>query len=267
MKAALIATTRNGIELVSRLGEQLPQAELVLPERFASQAGYEPPEGRPVTPAGDVENLGEASRSLSNPNTLFAPGELGGIVAARFQAGCELLCCLSVGAVVRLIAPHLKNKAQDPAVIAFDEQARYVVPVVGGHIGGANARAEQIAAILGAQAVITTASDSSVLPAVDLLGRDQGWQVEASRDALCRAAAAMVNGEPLALIEEDAIWQPEQPPPPHLRRVRSWQEIDTENYAALLWVTKSWPDKAGGLSENTTAIPAQVASRLVIYRP
>ncbi|MCG5547617.1 cobalamin biosynthesis central domain-containing protein [Halorhodospira halochloris] len=258
MKTAIIATTRNGVDRAAQLGRLMPAAELIIPERFAAGQG--------------------SLDGLTNTITDYQGGGLSEIVAARFSSGYSLICCLSVGAVVRLIAPYLVNKASDPAVIAIDEQAQFVVPVVSGHLGGANALAEIVAQELGAQAVITTASDSSGLPAIDLLGKEQGWQVEANRDALCRAAAAMVNGEPIALIEEAASWQPQQPVPANLKRVSSWQEINPQDYAALLWVTDSTTsagslyqhDSPERLTANSLTAPANIdpllAERLVIYR-
>lgn len=237
MKTVIIATTLDGTARVSRLAGAMPEAELVLPARFRA------------TPQRDLAGL---HKSI----TAYQRGELSEVIAARFRAGNALICCLSVGAVVRLIAPHLTDKASDPAVVAFDEQARFVVPVVGGHLGGANSLAEQVATAIGAQAVITTASDSSGLPAIDLLGIEQGWQVEAQRQVLRRAAAAMVDGEPIALIEQAATWQPRQPVPDNLTRVRSWQEIEPQDYAALLWVT-----------DAPTSVDPQIGARLVIYRP
>ena len=65
----------------------------------------------------------------------------------------------SCGIAVRLIAPHLQNKGTDPAVLCVDDMGRYVIPLLSGHIGGANKFAEKLAETLSAQAVITTATD------------------------------------------------------------------------------------------------------------
>lgn len=75
----------------------------------------------------------------------------------------------AAGIVVRTIAPLLRDKTTDPAVVCLDQQGRFAVPLLSGHLGGANALAETCATILGGQAVITTATDSAGVPSLDML--------------------------------------------------------------------------------------------------
>ena len=77
----------------------------------------------------------------------------------RFLRSDLLIFIGSCGIAVRLIAPHLQNKGTDPAVLCVDDMGRYVIPLLSGHIGGANKFAEKLAETLFAQAVITTATD------------------------------------------------------------------------------------------------------------
>jgi len=79
-----------------------------------------------------------------------------------------LVFIMATGIAVRTIAPLLENKYKDPAVVCVDETGRYAVSLVSGHLGGANELAETVARALGAEAVITTASDRMGLTAVDL---------------------------------------------------------------------------------------------------
>lgn len=109
-----------------------------------------------------------------------------------------LVCFLATGAAVRLLAPLLQDKATDPGVVCVDEAQRFAVALVGGHRGGANALAEQVADVLGAQAVVTTASDAVGLPGLDMLG----WPVEGAVAAVSRA---LLDGEPVRL-DADATW-------------------------------------------------------------
>ncbi|MDX6645888.1 MAG: cobalt-precorrin hydrolase / cobalt-factor methyltransferase / precorrin-3B [Miltoncostaeaceae bacterium] len=112
-----------------------------------------------------------------------------------------IVCFLAVGATVRLLAPLLADKLRDPGVVAVDDAGRYAVALVGGHAGGANALARRVAAALGADPVITTASDALGLPALDTLGADLGFRLDPASD-LAAVAAALVGGEAVALVSE-----------------------------------------------------------------
>ena len=88
-------------------------------------------------------------------------------VKAYFRSGNCLIFTGSCGIAVRSIAPYLQSKKSDPAVLAVDEKGKFVIPLLSGHIGGANEAARKLAQLLGAQTVITTASDVNCLPAID----------------------------------------------------------------------------------------------------
>ena len=97
--------------------------------------------------------------------------------AERFGA-CEALVIIgAAGIAVRAVAPFLRSKTTDPAVLVLDEQGRFVIPLLSGHLGGANALAQRVAALCGATAVITTATDGRGLFAVDLWAKKQGLQL------------------------------------------------------------------------------------------
>lgn len=106
----------------------------------------------------------------------------------------------ALGICVRKIMPLVNDKYTDPAVVCVDSAGRYVIPVLSGHIGGANELARRIADVLGAEAVITTQSDNMGLWALDTLAKRFGWeQCHVSRKDMNDAIAAFVNGEPTAL--------------------------------------------------------------------
>ncbi|MFF7144895.1 precorrin-3B C(17)-methyltransferase [Streptomyces nodosus] len=122
-------------------------------------------------------------------------GPVGQAVRTAF-AECELLVCfLATGAVVRLLAPLLRDKASDPGVVCVDEGGRFAVSLVGGHAGGANELARAVAEVLGAEPVVTTATDSVGLPGLDMLG----LPVEGDVAGVSRA---LLDGEPVALRAE-----------------------------------------------------------------
>jgi cobalt-precorrin 5A hydrolase/precorrin-3B C17-methyltransferase len=111
---------------------------------------------------------------------------------------------LATGAAVRLIAPLLSDKHADPGVVCVDDAARYAVALTGGHEGGANALARRVADTLGAEPVITTASDALGLPALDSFGAHLGFELEEDSD-LAAVGAALVSGEQVRLYSE-ARW-------------------------------------------------------------
>ena len=141
-------------------------------------------------------------------------GPAAAALPAAFAACDGLVCFLATGATVRLLAPHLGDKHADPGVVCVDESRRFAVALLGGHGGGANALAERVAGVLGAAPVVTTASDSAGVPALDELG----WPVEGAVAAVGRA---LLDGEPVTLVA-DATWPlPSlgaslRPPPPAL---------------------------------------------------
>lgn len=96
-------------------------------------------------------------------------GALAETIRDRWSSVDAFVLFASTGVAVRVIGPLLNDKHTDPGVVCVDEACRYVVALSGGHGGGANALAQEVAAVLGAQAVITTASDAVAVTALDLL--------------------------------------------------------------------------------------------------
>jgi cobalt-precorrin 5A hydrolase / precorrin-3B C17-methyltransferase len=108
---------------------------------------------------------------------------------------------LATGAAVRLIAPLLEGKYQDPGVVTVDDAGNFAVALCGGHEGGANALAARVAETLGGTPVITTASDSVGIPALDSLGEKLGLRLERGSD-LASVGAALVSGEKVNLVTD-----------------------------------------------------------------
>ena len=130
----------------------------------------------------------------------------------RAFAECDgIVCFLAAGATVRLIAPLLRGKQADPGVVCVDEALRYAVPVLGGHAGGANDLARRAALALGAEPVITTASDAAGAPALDEIAAALGFAVEPGSD-LPGVGAAILDGERVTLTMDDQWPLPALPP-------------------------------------------------------
>ena len=126
-----------------------------------------------------------------------------------------VVCFLAVGATVRLLAPLLTSKTEDPAVVCVDEALRYAVPVLGAHQGGGNELARRIAGTLGAEPVVTTASDAAGGAGLDEFGADLGFAVEPGSD-LAAVGAAILSGDRVTFTA-DHEW-PLPPLPPNVVR-------------------------------------------------
>ncbi|PWJ04427.1 precorrin-3B C(17)-methyltransferase [Streptomyces sp. NWU49] len=124
-------------------------------------------------------------------------GPVADAVRAAFASCEQLVCFLATGAVVRLVAPLLAGKAADPGVVCVDEGGRFAVSLLGGHGGGANDLAREVAGVLGAEPVVTTATDAVGLAGLDTLG----LPVEGDVAAVSRA---LLDGEAVALRAEVA---------------------------------------------------------------
>ncbi|MFD8739219.1 precorrin-3B C(17)-methyltransferase [Streptomyces sp. NPDC059618] len=132
-------------------------------------------------------------------------GPVADAVRRAFAECDQLVCFLATGAVVRLIAPLLGDKTSDPGVVCVDEAGRFAVSLAGGHAGGANELAREVAELLGAQPVVTTATDAVGVPGLDTLG----LPVEGDVAGVSRA---MLDGEPVVLERESAWPLPALPP-------------------------------------------------------
>ncbi len=243
MRIAVVSITRHGIALAGQVVAALPGAQLYAPEKFAAEA------------------------ELAAPGASHAyAGKVGDQVPALFAAFDGLVCIVSLGAIVRLIAPHLKGKEVDPAVVVIDEAGKFAIPVLSGHLGGANALAGHLATALGAQAVLTTASDARQTIGVDLLGLELGWTFEATHEELVRVSAAMVNDDAVALVQEAGAadwWSGHAngrsgPLPANVTCFDRLEAVDIASYAAVLWISRrSMPAEYA----------AKLAGRQVTYRP
>ncbi|MZF86227.1 precorrin-3B C(17)-methyltransferase [Streptomyces sp. SID5643] len=124
-------------------------------------------------------------------------GPVGDAVRTAFAQCEQLVCFLATGAVVRLVAPLLSGKTEDPGVVCVDEGGRFAVSLLGGHAGGANELARAVGDLLGAEPVVTTATDAVGLAGLDTLG----LPVEGDVAGVSRA---LLDGEAVALRAEVA---------------------------------------------------------------
>ena len=126
-------------------------------------------------------------------------GDAARTVRARWDEVAGFVLLLATGAAVRIVAPLLGTKTTDPAVVCVDEAGRYVVALVGGHRAGANDLAREVAGLLGAEPVVTTATDSIGVPALDAL---EGFSAVGD---VARVTRALLDGEPV-IVEDRLGW-------------------------------------------------------------
>ena len=107
----------------------------------------------------------------------------------------------STGIAVRFIAPLIQDKTIDPAIVVIDDLGQYAISLLSGHIGGANQLATQLADILAAQAIVTTASDSRGIEAIDLFAKRHGLTIESMEDAK-RITAMMIEDKEIQIYSE-----------------------------------------------------------------
>lgn len=135
----------------------------------------------------------------------------------------------ALGICVRKILPLVNDKHTDPAVVCVDSTGKFVIPVLSGHVGGANKLARQIARITGGTAVITTQSDNTGLWPLDTIGREYGWQTsQLSHDDMNHAIATFVNRRPTALVcevEDEGTEHLKSSCPSHVTLFNSYEDF------------------------------------------
>jgi len=159
--------------------------------------------------------IGLELKKLSNSWKIYAPSKFSdndtqiewyseptsNKIEELFKTSDALVCIFSLGAVIRLVSPYIKDKKTDPAVLVIDDKAKFVISVLSGHIGGANQLTQDIAEKLGGTPVITTAADVNKTIAVDLLGKEFGWEIE-DDSTVTKISAFMVNEEEIGVFQD-----------------------------------------------------------------
>ena len=160
-------------------------------------------------------------------------------VGKRWQQFDAFIFIGAMGICVRTIAPYIKDKHEDPAVLCVDSLGVNVISVLSGHVGGANELTRQVAAILGADPVITTLSDNAGLWALDTFEERFGWSL-AGDENLNACIFAFVNRKPTALlmdIRDAGTEYLEKTLPQHVTLIHDISQADPEKYRLLIMVT------------------------------
>jgi len=224
-KVSVLAITKNGINIGEKLKELFPNWDIFVPSKLSN-------ENKSIT-------------WYSEPTS--------DKIIELFKNSNALICLFSLGAVIRLIAPYLKDKKTDPAVIVIDDKTNFVISVLSGHIGGANELTQEISEKLNALPVITTAADVNKTIAVDLVGREFGWKID-DETTVTKISAHMVNAEPIGVFQQtgNKKWYKELPK--NVTIYNSLEELKKSNSKAHLII-------------SDTIIDNELAQESVIYRP
>lgn len=237
VRLTIVAITKHGAAQAAQIARLLPTASICTSAKFAASFA-----------------------SLDNPVHAYS-GALKDEIQPLFERSDQIVFFVSLGAVVRLIAPYVKSKDEDPGIIVVDDAGQFVIPVLSGHVGGANEWGERVATLIGGTPVLTTASDVGKTIPVDILGRELGWQVVAPKLNITRVSAHVVNEEQIAVVEEAGSrhwWTRPTPLPNNIHRFDHFGDVDLSRYAAVLLITDTDVDSSQW---------AQLHERLVVYRP
>ncbi len=124
--------------------------------------------------------------------------EARGWLAENFQKKDTFLFICAAGIAVRYIAPLIRSKDVDPAVVVMDEFGQYAIPVLSGHLGGANEAAAELASVTGSTVVLTTATDVNGSFAVDVWSKYTGCRI-ADISGIKTVSSAILRGEKVGI--------------------------------------------------------------------
>ena len=194
MRLSIISFTQNGYGLAGRLEEQL-QGDCEEICVFTKFSGADPQE-----PAGEDVKKSKNVEVVTEPIARWAEEQMQSKNVLIFIGAC--------GIAVRAIASSVKDKLTDSPVLVLDEKGRFVIPLLSGHVGGANALALRIAERIGAIPVITTATDINEKFAVDVFAQKNRFAIM-NRDGIAKISAKVLAGETITISIDKKIF-PEQ---------------------------------------------------------
>lgn len=236
-----------------------------------------------------IIQISEAGKVIANTlqralgSAAWLGQELGAKIISRTEVGQRwndfdaFVFIGAMGICVRTIAPYIKDKHEDPAVVCVDSMGQNVISVLSGHVGGANDLTRDIAATIGAREVITTQSDNAGLWALDTFEKRFSWCIvghASQRDStvsphvtlgsvthLQSAIFAFVNRQPTALLIEASDEGTDyllNTLPPHVTLVNSLDEVHDSRYKLCIIVSPAlqrWERLRGGDRRSGMALP------------
>jgi len=224
-KVSVLVITKNGINIGEKLKDLFPNWDIFAPVKLSNENN-------------DIVWYSEPTTNK---------------IIELFKNSNALICLFSLGAVIRLIAPYLKDKKTDPAVIVIDDKTNFVISVLSGHIGGANELTQEISEKLNALPVITTAADVNKTIAVDLVGREFGWKID-DDTTVTKISAHMVNAESIGVFQQTNNQKWYKQLPKNVTIYNNLEELKKSNSKAHLIISDEIIDN-------------ELSQESVIYRP
>lgn len=225
---AIIAITRKGIDIAKRIKNVIEESHIYVPEKFNN----------------------------SDPELIFFTETVNHMIGALFKSHNSLVCIFSLGAVIRLVSPHIKDKKTDPAVVVIDDTAKFVISTLSGHVGGANELTLKIAELMNSIPVITTAADVNNTIPVDLLGKNFGWTID-NFDNVTKVSAMMINEDSIGFYQDtgERKWWKNDNFPKNIKLVNNLEDLLADDYKGSLIVSDR-------IVENY-----ELLKKSVVYRP
>lgn len=220
MNIQMIAFTEKGYRLAEQLRARwITASDTLCSANAVDQDAARTGGGQP--PRIELHAKTEALPAISDPRSLHE------IVAEWFtkSAADAIIFVGATGIAVRAIAPFIHGKAVDPAVLVIDEAGRYVISLLSGHLGGANALARTAASLIEAEPIITTATDAESAFAVDTFAKENGFLLTDLRKAK-EVSAKVLRGEKLRIFSDIPMERLVQRPARHEAELVSAQDID-----------------------------------------
>ena len=175
---------------------------------------------------------GYAPEKYAGEGILPFPADKSALIGGRWGRSAYIFIG-AAGIAVRYIAPWVKDKYTDSPVLVIDEKGQYVIPLLSGHVGGAAALADEVADMIGAVPVHTTATDVQGIFAVDVFARKNGLVIT-DREAVKKISAGVLNGEKTALYIEDTSVRIAGTPPKEIVLCKSMEEAEQYPYQIVI---------------------------------
>ena len=192
MKISVISFTKTGKQLAERIRESMNGGDetIILYSKCSRK--------KKVQTFGGIPNKDSNVPTDNTGDTIAVQESVSAWAGEQMAAHHALIFIGACGIAVRAIAPWIMDKLHDSPVLVVDEMGKYVIPLLSGHVGGANELAVRLAGALGAVPVITTATDLHDSFAVDIFAKRNDLRI-CNREGIAKVSAKVLAGEEITM--------------------------------------------------------------------